>query len=219
MIQGTVRRTAGGLRVTVEVSNARGFVVWSDRFDTPDEELVALEEKIAATVLNRIRPDSSRMRAREIRPSPEALDAMGDIVRGRQLLELQTPESLRQAITMFERVAATAPDYARSHSGIADGVCDMFRLGLILHPEARSRAHEAVRQALRIDPSSFEAHASAATIARMDRFRRGQGGSLVHDIARTRRDPPAPSVSSASSTTMRERHDENQGHVPAGARP
>jgi len=90
---------------------------------------------------------------------------MGDIVRGRQLLELQTPDSLRQAITVFERVAASAPDYARGHSGIADGVCDMFRLGLIRHPEARSRAHEAARQALRIDPSSVEAHASVATIA------------------------------------------------------
>ena len=165
VIQGTVRRTGGRLRVTVELSNARGFVVWSDRFDTPDEELVALEEKIAATVLNRVRPDSSRMRAKEIGLGPEALDAMGDIVRARQLLELQTPGSLRQAIVVFERVAATAPDYARSHSGIADGICDMFRLGLIGHREARSRAHEAVRRALRIDPSSVEAHASAATVA------------------------------------------------------
>lgn len=165
LIQGTVRRTGGRLRVTVEVSNTRGFVVWSDRFDAADEELVALEEKIAATVLNRVRPDSSRMRANEIRLGPEALDAMGDIVRGRQLLELQTPNSLRQAITVFERVAATAPDYARGHSGIADATCDMFRLGLVRHRDARSRAHEAARRALRIDASSVEAHASAATIA------------------------------------------------------
>ena len=163
LIQGTVRRTGGRLRVTVEVSNTRGFVVWSDRFDAPDKELVAFEEKIAATVLNRIRPDSSRMRANEIRPGPEAFDALGDIVRGRQFLDLQTPSSLRQAIAVFERVAA--PDYARGHSGVADGVCDMFRLGLIRHQDARSRAHDAARQALRIDPDSAEAHASLATVA------------------------------------------------------
>lgn len=164
LIQGTVRRTAGRLRVTVEVSNARGFVLWSDQFEAGDEELAELEDKVAAMLLNRIQPDSSRMRAGEIRPSPEALDAMGEIVRGRQFLDLQTPSSLHRAITLFERVAA-APDYARSHSGIADAICDMFRLGLIRHREARNRGREAARRALAIDPSSVEAHASSATVA------------------------------------------------------
>jgi TolB-like protein len=164
LIQGTVRRTAGKLRVTVEVSNARGFVLWSDRFEARDEELVDLEEKIAITLLNRVRPDVSRLRAGKLHPSPEAFEALGNIVRGRQFLDLQTPNSLHRAIAQFERVTV-APDYARGHSGIADATCDMFRLGLIRHREARDRGHEAARQALTIDPSSVEAHASLATVA------------------------------------------------------
>ncbi|WP_051661248.1 hypothetical protein [Bosea sp. 117] len=165
LIQGTVRRGAGRMRVTVEVSNARGFVVWSDRFEAAEDDLVDFEEKIAATMLNRLRLDSSRMRANEIRPGPEALDAFAQIARARQWLDRQTPDSLRKAMSIFEEVARTAPDYARSHSGIADCACDMFRLGLMGHAEARSLAERAAAQAILLDPSSAEAHAARATIA------------------------------------------------------
>ncbi|CAM5776642.1 hypothetical protein LMIY3S_05630 [Labrys miyagiensis] len=165
LIQGTVRRVAGRLRVTIEVSSARGFVVWSDRFDTPDEDLLDFEEKIAATTLNRLRLDSSRMRANQIRPGPQALAAFAGIVRGRLFLDRQTPESLGRAMAMFQQVARTAPDYARGYSGIADCACDMYRLGLIGRDEAAGQARRAATQAIALDPSSVEAHASLATVA------------------------------------------------------
>lgn len=165
LIQGTVRRVGARLRVTIEVSNAGGFVVWSDRFDTPDDDLAELEEKIAATMLNRLRLDSSRMRANEIRPGPQALAAFAGIMRGRLFLDQQTPDSLHRAVAMFELVAKTAPDYARGFSGIADCSCDMYRLGLIGRDEAGRRAREAAAQAIALDPSSVEAHASLATVA------------------------------------------------------
>ena len=165
VLQGTVRREGALIRVTIDMSDPRGFTVWSDRFDAPNSDHLQLQERIAATILSRVRLDSSQMRAMQIRPGPAALDAHSTIVRGRQLLDLQTPVALYEALSVFTRVAGSASDYARGHSGIADCYCDLFRLGIIDHTTAASAAKLAVLRALEVDPASLEAHAAAATIA------------------------------------------------------
>lgn len=168
VLHGTIRRAGGGLRVTVELADPSGFAVWSDRFDeradTP-EDVLALQERIAATILSRIRFDSSRMRSGAAAPKPHAIKANALVYRARQLLEQQTPPALRQALGIFNQVAESASDYARGYSGIADCHCDLFRLGLIDHATASREAKEATRKALSIDPRSVEAHTAHATIA------------------------------------------------------
>ncbi|MEC4591044.1 hypothetical protein VPG91_08605 [Nitrospirillum amazonense] len=165
VLQGTVRRQGGMLRVTVEVSNPKGFVIWSDRFDAPDHEHLRLQERIAATVLSRVRLDSSAMRASRIAPGPVALEAHARIYRARQLQDQQTPTALYEALEIFQRVAEGAADFARGHSGVADCQCDLFRLGLLSHAEAKATADAAVRRALEIDPQSVEALTARATVA------------------------------------------------------
>ncbi|TWB43019.1 hypothetical protein [Nitrospirillum viridazoti] len=165
VLQGTVRRQDGMLRVTVEVSNPKGFVIWSDRFDAPDHEHLRLQERIAATVLSRVRLDTSAMRASRIAPGPVALEAHARVYRARQLLDQQTPAALYEALEIFQRVAEGAADYARGHSGVADCQCDLFRLGLVGHAEAKATADAAVRRALEIDPQSVEALTARATVA------------------------------------------------------
>jgi len=168
VLHGTVRRAGGGLRVTVELADPSGFAVWSDRFDgrvEAPEEVLALQERIAATILSRMRFDSSAMRSGAAGPKPHAIKASALVYRARQLLDLQTPQALRQALGMFSQVAETASDYARGYSGIADCHCDLFRLGLIDHATASREATAAMRKALAIDPKSVEAHTARATIA------------------------------------------------------
>ncbi|MBN9552629.1 MAG: hypothetical protein J0H31_28190 [Alphaproteobacteria bacterium] len=165
IVQGTVRREDDMLRVTIEVADPQGFVVWTDRFDAPARQRLRLQERIAITALSRVRFDSSAMRSSKIGPRPSALKALGAVYRGRQLLDEQTPGSIRAALQVFEFVAANAPDYARGYSGIADCHCDLYRLGLVDRDTALRDASAAVRAALAIDPGSVEAHTARATIA------------------------------------------------------
>lgn len=168
VLHGTVRRAGDGLRITLELADPFGFAVWSDRFEgragTPEEQLT-LQEHIAATILSRIRFDSSRMRSGAAAPRPHAIKANASVYRARRLLDQQTPRALHQALAIFGQVAETASDYARGYSGIAEGTCDLFRLGLIEHATARREAEAAARKALAIDPRSVEAHTALATIA------------------------------------------------------
>ncbi|RVT91763.1 hypothetical protein EOD42_20810 [Rhodovarius crocodyli] len=164
VLQGAVRLDGGLLRVTIELSDTEGMIVWSDRFDAPAGQPRQFQEKIARTLLSRVRFDSSRMREMRIAPGPQALRAHAKVYRARLLLDQQTPDSVAKAMALFRQVAEAAPDYARGHTGIADCHCDLFRLGLMGREEAMRGAGAAAEAALAIDPGSVEAHAARATI-------------------------------------------------------
>lgn len=157
VIQGTVREHANIIRVTIEVSDPRGMVVTTDRFEGSADQYSDLPERIATTIVSRHRFDTSKLRARLLKPAPAAVHAHGQLYRARQLLDRQVPESLREALTIFSKIAEETDDYARGHSGIADCYCDMFRIGMVDAATARSFARPAVERALEIDPQSVEA--------------------------------------------------------------
>ncbi|QSZ57727.1 hypothetical protein [Rhizobium sp. ZX09] len=164
IVQGTVRQVNGRVKVTVEISDPRGFVVTSDRFESASPNLGELTERMATTFVSRLRFDSSKMRNLQISPGPVAVDSHAKIYRARQLLDKQTTEGIKAALQLFRDVAATAPDYARGHSGIADCFCDLFRIGAIDEPAALAQAKPAAEEARRIDPESPEAYAALGTI-------------------------------------------------------
>lgn len=165
VLQGTVRRYGDHIRVTVETCDPQGFTVWADRFDAAGDDLLTLQERIAATILSRTRLDSSKIRARQVGPGPEALSMMARIYRARQTLDRQTPQALAAALAEFREVARCTPDSARGHAGVADSCCDLFRLGLISHADALATAEAACAAALQIDPASVEAQAARAVVA------------------------------------------------------
>ena len=157
VIQGTVREHAGIIRVTIEVSDPRGVVVTSDRFEGSVDQHADLPERIATTFVSRHRFDTSKLRARRLKPGPAAVQAHGQLYRARQLLDRQVPESLRESLAIFSKIAEETADYARGYSGIADCYCDMFRIGMVDTATARANARPAVEKALEIDPQSAEA--------------------------------------------------------------
>jgi len=163
-MQGTVRRVDDVLRITIEVSSARGYVSYSDRFDAIDDGTPKLQENIATAILARVRFDSSALRARRIKPKPQAVESFGAIYKARRLLDKHEIVDIRQALTIFDEVARSSPDYARGHTGVADCYCELYRLGVISKAIARQRSASSIAAALDIDPASAEAVTSQATM-------------------------------------------------------
>lgn len=155
-VQGTVLHAAHLTRVTIEIVDPEGFCVWAERFDTADPPSVALQERIATSALGRLRFDSSGMKAARVAPGGGALRALATVLRGRQLIDRQTPAALAEALGHFEGVAAAARDYARGHAGIADCRLDLWRLGLADAAGAAAAVEAATRRALEIDAGSIE---------------------------------------------------------------
>lgn len=164
-LQGTVREQDDRIRVTVELSNGEGFVITSDRFDGSSGNGLQLQEKIATTLLSRLRIDTSAMRANKIGPNPASVEGHSRVYRARRLVDKQTPTSLNEALAIFRDIAATLPTYARGHAGIADCYCDLFRIGMINRETAFEQARPAADLALATDPRSADALTASATVA------------------------------------------------------
>lgn len=162
-VDGTVRSTGNMVRVTVEVSYMNGILAWADRIDAPKMGELRLQEMIAATLISHARVDNSIARSWEVRPKTMALERNARVNRARLMLSRQTPESIREALSRFGRVAETQPDYSRGHSGRADCLCDLYRLELVDAETAGREALEAAERAKACDPKSIEALTALAT--------------------------------------------------------
>jgi serine/threonine-protein kinase len=164
VIEGTVRRAGDRLRITVQLTSTDdGRLVWSQRFDRTVEDVFALQEEIANTIVEALRVTAF---AGLSKPAPKRytdnVKAYGLYLRGRFAWNKRTPEAITQAIDYFERAIAEDPSYAPAYTGLADS----YALGLdyrsVPVAEGFARAKAYARQALAIDDSLAEGHASLA---------------------------------------------------------
>jgi TolB-like protein len=69
VFEGTVRGDNNQLHITSRVVNADGFLIWSERFETePDiQSLFKVSERIASSLISRVRPEKSSIRKQKIK--------------------------------------------------------------------------------------------------------------------------------------------------------
>jgi TolB-like protein len=84
ILQGSVRRRGEHVRVTVQLIEAESAShLWAHRYDRPVNDLFAVQDEIAATVIAAILPAVSEAeRRRAVRKPPESLDAWEAYQRG-----------------------------------------------------------------------------------------------------------------------------------------
>ncbi len=122
LLDGTVQRVPGRLRIAMRLLDLRAGnqVVWSRRFDRQAEDLLVLQDEIAAEVVAQIDPEILLIESQRVASRPVAdasaydllLRALALIDRLERPLFMQAGELLRQAI-------ALEPDYAAAHAGYA----------------------------------------------------------------------------------------------------
>lgn len=122
VLDGSVQGAEGKLRVnTALVRVDDGFEEWSQAFDRPATDLLALQTDIATSVAQTLR---GRLDARESasvgrKPTenPQAFDAY---LRGRKLLDLSADQdSDRSALAMFDMAIALDAGFAAAHAARA----------------------------------------------------------------------------------------------------
>ena len=167
VVEGSIRKSADTLRITVQLTDAAdGNQVWGRRFDSTPENLFDLEQElcltIAATVSGRIEK-KSRLRALQ-KPTAD-LRAYDYYMRGRFHIEHFTAHELRTAVELLEKCLTLDPDYAPAHGLL--GMAHLLQRYENMSAD-RDRSLEAARRhlerSLEIDPHD------AATRAFMAEF-------------------------------------------------
>jgi serine/threonine protein kinase/tetratricopeptide (TPR) repeat protein len=161
VLEGSVRKAGNRLRISTQlVDVATSFQLWSERYDREMQDVFAIQDEIATSIVNALKVVLTPKEVAAIKKIPtQSVRAYEYYLRGRQLFHQRRPETLDAAEDLYRRAIALDPDYALAYAGLAD--CSCFRF--FEHAggdEALAQAESASRRALKLDPELAEAHAS-----------------------------------------------------------
>jgi len=166
LLKGSIRKSGERVRISLQLLRTTdSSVTWSGKFDEPLQDLFSIEDSVseqvaAALKVELARPDTAGSMIR--RPSNwEAYDAY---LRGRYFWNQRTAASLRRGIACFEEAISKDPLYAPAQAGMADSYSQLGVLPYLPPGEAFPRALAAAQQALEIDPTLADAHASRSIV-------------------------------------------------------
>lgn len=169
VLEGSVRKAGERLRVTVQLIDvASGYHRWSQRYDRNVEDLFAVQDEIAETVVTALGGILSSEEKRALRRPETAMEGYEYFLRGRQLLHREGRVNVETARTMFERSIEIDPDYSPAYAGLADAYSWIYEWwgGSIADYEA---ADQASRKALELSPDLAEAHSSRGFVLSLRR--------------------------------------------------
>jgi TolB-like protein len=164
ILQGSVRRAGDRLRVTVQlVGTVDGYHLWSERYDRELADVFAVQEEISDAIAKRLNP--SAVATRHAVPRTANIQSYDAFLRGRNIFNKLTPETVRRSRACFEEAIALDPEYGPTHSGLAR--CLFFFAQFDMEPPAlmMARAREEALRAVELNPMDSEAHALLGQVA------------------------------------------------------
>ncbi|MDH5196661.1 MAG: protein kinase [Gemmatimonadota bacterium] len=161
VLEGSLQVSGRRLRVTARLVRAvDGYMFWSERFDRELEDVLAIQDEIAESVVRSLRVVLSRDERSAIRRGrTDDAQAHAGYLRGRQFFAQFRRKSLEHAREMFRQATARDADYARAWAGIADASSFLY-LYFGTREADLEEAESASERAVALAPDLAEAHAS-----------------------------------------------------------
>ena len=159
LLEGSVRKMDDCLRVTVQlIEAATGFHRWSQRFDRKLDDVFAIQDEIAESVVASLRGSVLSRSEKQglLRPQTGAA-AYEYYLRGRQHLPRMTEPDLRTSGAMFARAIEFDSAYAPAHAGLAIVHATLYEW-YGAKEEDLANAENASQKALELAPDLADAH-------------------------------------------------------------
>jgi TolB-like protein/DNA-binding winged helix-turn-helix (wHTH) protein/lipoprotein NlpI len=161
ILEGSVRREAQQLRITVQLINAnQGNHVWSKVFSASDQNLFVLQQQISIAVAESVMPPDTQIAQQQLRRHPTFGDAYMHYLRGSAKTNRGTPEDYANSILEYKKAIALDPNYALAHVALALNTLVLLQYQMMTPEEAEQTATTAINNALRIQPNLPIAHVS-----------------------------------------------------------
>jgi TolB-like protein len=122
VLEGSVRKAGNKLRITAQLVNvADGYQLWSQRYDRDMEDVFAIQDEIAQSIVTALRVILSDEEKKAIEKVPTVnVEAYDCYLRGRQFFHQFRKQSLEFARQMFNKAIEIDPTYALAYAGVAD---------------------------------------------------------------------------------------------------
>ncbi|MDZ7377369.1 MAG: tetratricopeptide repeat protein, partial [candidate division KSB1 bacterium] len=185
VVEGSLFYSDDRVRITAQLIQAKPERhLWADSYERKMSDILELQSEITtaiATGINaKLQPHEKAhlSRIRQVNP-----DAYHVYLKGRFFWNKRTPEGFKKGIEYFNQAIAIDPSYALAYAGLADCYNLLNDYDILEPREAISRAKAAAEQALAIEPTLAEAHASLGfALARYDWDWKGAEEELLRAI-------------------------------------
>ena len=181
IVTGDVQRGADKIRLYVRlVDAATGEALWSEQYDRPYSDLLALQDELTQQVLVklRVKVSDAEMR-RRARPYTRNLEAYEYFLRAQAALLVREKSSNERARGFYSKALERDPSFARAQAGLALTYAADRRNNWTVDGEAAlARASDLANGALQLDPESPEIHFAVAYVS----MERGRLGEALDDL-------------------------------------
>jgi TolB-like protein/DNA-binding winged helix-turn-helix (wHTH) protein/Tfp pilus assembly protein PilF len=160
ILEGSLRLERNQMRVAAQLVDTRsGYHVWSDTFEGSMDDLLSIQQRIAGAAARALNRDFT------VPASSQGREVFLTYLKGRYFLARGRPETFRNAAELFKAAISRDPKYAPAHSGLADTYYRWALWENFPPREAFAIARQAAEQAVQLDSTLSEAHASLANVA------------------------------------------------------
>jgi len=169
ILEGSVRKSGGHLRITAQLLNAEdGFHLWSETYDREHGDIFAIQDEIARSIASALRIELRVPAQQSLNPGgTENVEAYNAYLRGLELRSSRAPASQWVALKWFERAVALDPGFTRAYLEIADVYAQMLARGSVSQEIAEAPARVAIERALMLDPTSSDAYTVRGLLRQM----------------------------------------------------
>jgi len=169
VVEGSVRRSANRIRVTVQVIDvATEEHLWTAKYDDDLDDIFAVQGDIATKVATALPGGLKREKApiSEL-AKPRETEAYLQYLQGQALMWKTDQDSLRRSLEFFKKALQTDPTFARAYAGMARAYIGLGSEDFMSWLDSCNLGRAAAEKAIAIDPGLAEAHGLRAEIAFM----------------------------------------------------
>ncbi len=163
VLEGSVRKAGNQVRITAQLVQARdGYHLWSETYDRELDDIFAIQDEIAAAVVDELKVQllGAAPAAQQTEPEAYAL-----YLQARQLGRQNSVEALERSNALYQEVLSIDPNYAPAWDGLALNSVQQASMITVAVDEGFPRALQAADRAIELDPALAGPHAIKGYIA------------------------------------------------------
>jgi adenylate cyclase len=176
VLEGSVRKYGGGLRVTAQlVDTSNGYRLWSESYDRELKDALAIQREISQAIVSALEGQLGGARkgqhttaatlGHSVAINPDAHEAY---LKGLYFWNKTTSESNKTAQRYLEQAIALEPGYAPAYTALARCYITLPYSTTISPRALTPKIEAAAQQALRLDGTLAEAHVDLAVASSYD---------------------------------------------------
>jgi TolB-like protein/class 3 adenylate cyclase/Tfp pilus assembly protein PilF len=167
VLEGSVRKYGDRVRVTAQlIDSENGYHKWSENYDKKLEDIFAVQDEIASSIVDQLRKTMSLRKPPEglVKATTKNIDAYNLYLKGLFYWNKWAPDFILKAIRHFEEATTICPDFALAYARLSACYLYLGAAGFMANKIAYSKAKDYALMAISLDDSLVDSQISQGMV-------------------------------------------------------